>query len=149
MGEPETLQWQAVRICAGDLLACPFCGQAPIILRLKHSLKVQIICNNGICGVRPKTDWCSSDWQAIGNWNTRQASHGWCRCSNISSSTSGETGSALPSHCEKHPTAMIRHSWNESHYILNGLPSGEGIKSEHAYECADCGRPLAERKTES
>lgn len=53
-------------------------------------------------------------------------------------------GSALPSHCEKHPTAMVRHSWNESHYILNGMPSGEGIKSEHAYVCAECGRPLAE-----
>jgi len=51
---------------------------------------------------------------------------------------------ALPSHCERHPNAMIRHSWDEHHYILNGLPAGEGWKSNHTFECAECGRPLAE-----
>jgi DNA-directed RNA polymerase subunit RPC12/RpoP len=55
-----------------ELLACPFCGHAPIILRLENSLKVQIACNNGLCGVRPKTDLCATDWQAIASWNVRE-----------------------------------------------------------------------------
>ena len=53
------------------------------------------------------------------------------------------TADPLPWVCPDHPQAMIRHSWNRSHYVMNGYPAGTSIDSNHRYECADCGRQLA------
>jgi len=50
----------------------------------------------------------------------------------------------LPYVCPEHSRAQIRHSWDETHCVLNGLPAGMGIKGNHKYECAVCGRELAE-----
>lgn len=52
----------------------------------------------------------------------------------------------LPWRCPDHPDAMIRHSWDQTHYVLNGYPAGEGMRSNHRYECAECGRQLADEK---
>ena len=51
--------------------------------------------------------------------------------------------SKLPWRCSEHPNAQIRHSWDEKHYVLNSYPAGAGIKSNHKFECALCGRELA------
>lgn len=53
------------------------------------------------------------------------------------------TEETLPWVCPDHPSAQIRHSWDQSHYIMNGYPAGLGIKSNDKYECAVCGRELA------
>lgn len=61
-------------------------------------------------------------------------------------------GSALPWTCPQHPNAQIRHTWDETRCVLNGIAAGEGIKSKHRYECAECGQELAAqnlRKTET
>lgn len=45
--------------------------------------------------------------------------------------------------CPVHPDGLIRHSYDLTQTVLNGTPSGEGVRSNHRYECADCGRELA------
>jgi len=45
--------------------------------------------------------------------------------------------------CPRHPDAMVLHSWDETHAVLNGLPAGTGIKRGHRWECSVCGRELA------
>ena len=54
--------------------------------------------------------------------------------------------SALPYVCPEHPQAQIRHSWDQTHCVLNGYPAGTGWKSKHKYECTECGRELAMEK---
>lgn len=54
----------------------------------------------------------------------------------------------LPWLCPDHPKSQIRHSWNQTHYVLNGYPAGTGIEGKHKYECAECGRELAAEKPE-
>lgn len=49
----------------------------------------------------------------------------------------------LPWICEDHPDAQVRHLYDLTHYVMNGYPSGEGIRSNHRYECAVCQRELA------
>lgn len=44
--------------------------------------------------------------------------------------------------CPEHPAAQIRHSWDETQYIMNGYPAGRAIKINHTYQCAECGREL-------
>lgn len=53
---------------------------------------------------------------------------------------------SLPWTCPDHPQAEIRHLWDQTHYVLNGYPAGQGIKSNHRYECAVCNRELAAEK---
>jgi hypothetical protein len=53
----------------------------------------------------------------------------------------------LPWLCPDHPAAQIRHEWDQSHYVMNGYPAGEGVKSDHQYFCAECGRKLAAEET--
>ena len=48
----------------------------------------------------------------------------------------------LPWVCPEHPNAQIRHSWDQTHYVMNGYPVGTGIRSNQRYECAECGREL-------
>ena len=45
----------------------------------------------------------------------------------------------LPSLCKKHPNAKIRHEWDQTYFVMNGYPSGRGIKSNHCYFCSICG----------
>jgi len=49
----------------------------------------------------------------------------------------------LPYLCPQHPDAKIRHEWDESHYVLNGLPAGRGVKSNQCWTCSVCGRVLS------
>ncbi|MFW6148140.1 MAG: hypothetical protein ACOC6B_07105 [Thermodesulfobacteriota bacterium] len=49
---------------------------------------------------------------------------------------------SLPSVCPEHPDAEIRHTWDRKHYVLNGLPAGAGLDTNHRYECAVCGRQV-------
>lgn len=49
----------------------------------------------------------------------------------------------LPYICPEHPDAQIKHTWDQTHYVMNGYPAGEGISSKHQYWCAKCGRELA------
>lgn len=49
----------------------------------------------------------------------------------------------LPYICQAHPAAQIRHSFDSMQYAMNGYPAGESLKSNHRYECAECGRELA------
>jgi hypothetical protein len=44
----------------------------------------------------------------------------------------------LPSICKKHPDAKIRHEWDQTHYVMNGYPSGLGTKSNSHYFCSEC-----------
>ncbi len=44
--------------------------------------------------------------------------------------------------CPKHPAASIRREYDLTQRIVNGTPSGEGIKSNHHYFCAECGFEL-------
>lgn len=60
-----------------------------------------------------------------------------------SMTTKPDKPKSLPWICPKHPKAQVRHTWDESHYILNGYPAGVGIKSAHRYECAECGTELS------
>ena len=53
----------------------------------------------------------------------------------------------LPWTCPKHPQAQIRHSWNETQYVMNGYPAGQPIRGGHRYECAECGIELADEHT--
>jgi hypothetical protein len=48
----------------------------------------------------------------------------------------------LPSKCDKHPNAQIRHEWDQTHYVLNGYPAGTGVRSNHRYFCNECGLEL-------
>jgi hypothetical protein len=50
----------------------------------------------------------------------------------------------LPWICPDHPTARIRHYWDQTHCVLNGLPAGTGTKSSHRYECEVCRLELAQ-----
>lgn len=50
---------------------------------------------------------------------------------------------SLPWVCPQHPDAQIRHSWDQTHYVIGGYPAGEGIRSNHRYECVKCGTELA------
>jgi hypothetical protein len=54
----------------------------------------------------------------------------------------------LPWTCPQHPKARIRHTWDETHCVLNGYEAGEGIKSKHCYECAECGQELSAQNME-
>jgi len=45
-------------------------------------------------------------------------------------------------HCKEHPNAPVKHFWDEGHFILNGYPTGEGIKSNHKFECSECRKEL-------
>jgi hypothetical protein len=49
----------------------------------------------------------------------------------------------LPWICEEHPDAQIKHSYDETHTVLNGYPAGMGWTSKHKYECSICGKELA------
>lgn len=49
----------------------------------------------------------------------------------------------LPYLCPQHPRAQIRHLWDQTHYIMNGLPAGAGFRKNHRYECAECGLQVA------
>lgn len=51
--------------------------------------------------------------------------------------------SNLPWTCPQHPEAQIRHSWDQTHYVMNGYPAGQGVRSNHRYECSECGTELA------
>ena len=44
--------------------------------------------------------------------------------------------------CAKHPNGLIEHSYDLTQPVLNGIPSGEGWKSNHKYRCHDCGVEL-------
>lgn len=44
--------------------------------------------------------------------------------------------------CPDHPAADILHSWDQTYVILNGLPAGQGIASNHVYECSVCHKQL-------
>ena len=44
--------------------------------------------------------------------------------------------------CPNHPKAQIRHEWDQTHYILNGYPAGQGIRGNHQYFCSICGLEL-------
>ena len=48
----------------------------------------------------------------------------------------------LPWRCPRHPNAYVQHSWDEKHYVMNGYPVGLGSKSNHRFECAECGLEL-------
>jgi hypothetical protein len=48
----------------------------------------------------------------------------------------------LPYICPEHPHAKVRHTWDQTHYVMSGYPAGTGTKSNHRYECAECGREL-------
>lgn len=51
---------------------------------------------------------------------------------------------ALPWICPDHPEAQIRYSWDRTYYVFSdGYPRGGGVKTNHKYECAECGRKLA------
>lgn len=52
----------------------------------------------------------------------------------------------LPYICEQHPDAEIKHSWDETHTVLNSYPAGLGFKSNHKYECSICGKELSEKE---
>ena len=54
----------------------------------------------------------------------------------------------LPWVCPEHPRAQIRHEWDETHFVMGGLPVGTGTKAGHKYYCAECGRELAAQKDE-
>jgi hypothetical protein len=53
----------------------------------------------------------------------------------------------LPWRCPDHPDAMIRHSWDQTQYMVNGHPASVPLKSNQRYECAECGRQLASKAT--
>ena len=61
----------------------------------------------------------------------------------MTSATSKETVK-LPWVCPQHPSAQIRHTWDQTHYVMNGYPAGNGISGNHRYECAECGTQLAD-----
>lgn len=44
--------------------------------------------------------------------------------------------------CAKHPNGLIDHTYDLTQAVLNGIPSGEGWKSNHKYHCHDCGIEL-------
>ena len=44
--------------------------------------------------------------------------------------------------CPNHPTAQIRHEYNQNHYVLNSEAAGIGYQSNHNYFCAECGLEL-------
>jgi len=46
--------------------------------------------------------------------------------------------------CEHHPDAMVIHSWNETQCVLNGIPAGFGVATDHEYRCQVCSRILTE-----
>lgn len=46
--------------------------------------------------------------------------------------------------CAEHPDALVRHTTERSHFVLNGHPSGLGAFLSETYECAECGRQLRE-----
>lgn len=48
--------------------------------------------------------------------------------------------------CPQHPDALIRHTCDLTQTVLNGMPSGEGVASNHKYFCADCDRELLSLK---
>ena len=49
----------------------------------------------------------------------------------------------LPWICPDHPEALIKHTWDETHFVWkDDFPRGEGIKKNHKYECNICGREL-------
>ena len=50
--------------------------------------------------------------------------------------------SSLPARCNEHPLVQVRHVWTRKQYVMNGLPAGMPIDSEHRYECAACGKEL-------
>lgn len=52
----------------------------------------------------------------------------------------------LPWTCPKHPQAQVRHSWAETRYAMNGYPVGRPIRTQHRYECAECGLELADER---
>ncbi len=52
------------------------------------------------------------------------------------------TDEPLPYVCPDHPMAQVKHSWDQSHYIIGGYPAGLGFKTNHAYACNECGRHL-------
>ena len=45
-------------------------------------------------------------------------------------------------YCPKHPDGLIDHHYDLTQCVLNGYPSGEGVKSNHKYFCHDCGVEL-------
>ena len=45
-------------------------------------------------------------------------------------------------YCAEHPDAPVRHSWNRTQYVMNGLPSGSAVDSDHLYQCSECGQRL-------
>ena len=56
-----------------DLKPCPFCGEAPALLRGGFS-SFTVACMNPKCPVKPETDWEIGDSQAAQSWNTRKES---------------------------------------------------------------------------
>lgn len=44
--------------------------------------------------------------------------------------------------CADHPGSDIKHTWDQTHAVLNGLPAGDGVKGNHRYFCATCGKEL-------
>ncbi len=54
-----------------------------------------------------------------------------------------ETKEDLPVTCEQHLDAPVRHSWEQTHYLINGESSGKGFDLKHKYECTECGRELS------
>ena len=51
--------------------------------------------------------------------------------------------------CPDHPDALIRRTWDQNHYVLNGEASGTGWRTNIRYECAECGRELEPLEVDS
>lgn len=49
----------------------------------------------------------------------------------------------LPWVCPDHPNAKVLVSWDEKHSVMNGYPSGLGVRFNYKWECYECGRELA------
>ena len=48
----------------------------------------------------------------------------------------------LPSICKEHPTAQIRHEWDETRFRCFPNQQGAPLCGNHVYSCAECGKRL-------
>jgi len=53
------------------LKPCPFCGRPPDT-RLEPGRGFQVYCSNGLCSVKPKTQWAVMRKMGLANWNRRK-----------------------------------------------------------------------------
>ena len=47
-----------------------------------------------------------------------------------------------PYPCPKHPDGLVESSYDLTQTVLNGLPSGEGVRSNYKLRCHECGMEL-------